>query len=184
MNLSIPFAVFAGGSGDGHIDWLNLLFLAINFAIFAFLVPKIWKFFTDRSPKEAMVAYREDMARQIAEAQTKQAEAEARLAEYVKKLDNLESEVAAIVKNFEAQGDADRKKIEDEAGNKIERASREADFTLRQESLKAQKEIRAVAIETTLRMAEALVTERITDADRRRLADEYIGSVEQQNGAV
>ena len=61
---------------------------------------------------------------------------------------------------------------------------READFTIRQEALKAQREIRAAAVKTTLEMAEALVLERITDSDQRRLADEYIGSVESNANGV
>ena len=46
--------------------------------------------------------------------------------------------------------------------------------TIRQESLKAQQEIRATAIKTTLDLAEALVKERTTESDLVRLTDECV----------
>lgn len=98
------------------------------------------------------------------------------------KLKNLESEIEAIVKSHEAQGEADRQRLKDETEKSIERLLREVDFTIHQESLKAQKDIRAAAVGATLEMAEELVKNRITDADRRRLADEYITRIG-KNGA-
>ena len=177
------YTILLGSAGDAHgvadINWLEMGALWFNFFVLVWLVPKVVKSLTGLSPKEHLKAQRENLKEQLEEARTKQAEAERRLAEYVAKLDNLEDEVKAIVKNYEAQGDADRKRLEEDADKAVERLVREADFSIRQESLKAQKEIREVAVTTTIAMAESLVKERITDADRRRLADEYIGSVEQ-----
>jgi F-type H+-transporting ATPase subunit b len=170
-----------GGHGDGSINWLQIGALWINFFILLALLPKVLKSLTGRTPKEHLAASRDELQKQLEEAKAKQAQAESRLAEYAKKLENLEAEVDAIVKNYEAQGTSDKARIEEEADKAVERLKRESEFTIRQESLKAQRAIREAAVESTLRMAEELVKDRITDADRRRLADEYIGAVE--NGA-
>lgn len=168
-----------GGHGDG-INWIEIVAMTINFGVLVYLVPKVVKALgPDRlGPKALLQQNRDALAAQLKEAEVKQAAAEARLEEYAKKLDNLEHEVAAIVESYEKQGEADKHRLEEDADKAIERLVREADFTIRQESLKAQREIRGAAVTTTLEMAESLVKDRITDADRRRLADEYIGSVE------
>ncbi len=174
----------AGGHGDGSINWIEIVAMTINFGILVYLVPKVVKALgpDGLAPKALLKKNRDDLAAKLKEAEVKQAEAEARLTEYAKKLDNLEAEVATIVETYKKQGEADKQRITEDADKAVERLVREADFTIRQESLKAQREIRGAAVETTVKMAEDLVKQRITDADRRRLADEYIGSVE-QNGA-
>ena len=96
----------------------------------------------------------------------------------------MEQEVRQIVESYEQQGEADKQRLSEDADKAVDRLMREADFTIRQESLKAQREIRSAAVQTTLEMAEALVLERITDSDQRRLADEYIGSVESNSNGV
>jgi F-type H+-transporting ATPase subunit b len=168
----------ADHGGDHHINWIEIAALWINFFILVWLVPKVVRGMTGKGPIEHLKSQRDELAAQLQEAKTKQDAAEKRLAEYVHKLEHLEDEVRSIVANFEAQGEADRKRLEQDAEKAIERLAREADFSIRQESLQAQKEIRTAGVEATLRIAEELVKERITDADRRRLTDEYIGAVD------
>jgi F0F1-type ATP synthase membrane subunit b/b' len=155
-------------------DVMGYAFALFNFAlcigtIVYFAGPKVTVFLKDR---------RESLAKQLNEARQKQAEADKRLAEYGHKLDHLEDEVGRIIKSFEAQGEADRERFKTDTDKAIERLVREVDFTITQESLKAQRAIRAAAVESTLSMAEKMVTERITEADKRRLADEYVGQLD------
>jgi F0F1-type ATP synthase membrane subunit b/b' len=168
----------AAENAEAAFDWLGLAFSWINFAIAIgvivyFAGPGIRAWLKDR---------REGFAAQLKEAKAKQAEADQRLAEYGHKLDNLEAEVQRIVKSFEAQGEADRERLHQDADRAIERLVREVDFTIRQESLKAQQAVRAAAVDTTLGLTEKLVRDRITDADKRRLTDEYVGALDRKNG--
>jgi len=167
---------FAGGSAE--FSWFTIGSLIVNFALLLFLVPKVIRSLTGRTPGEHLVASRESLAKQLDEAKVKQEAAEKRLDEYARKLANLEAEVDAIVKSYEAQGEADRARLEQDAEKTVDSLVRQADFKIRQKSLEAQKAIRAAAVESTLVMAEQLVRDRITDADRRRLTDEYISAVE------
>ncbi len=170
---TLSLLVAAGGGGDGSFNLFSLVSQYVNFFILfggiAFLVKKPLQTFLETR--------REDMAGKLREAQQKQAEAERRLAEYGQKLEHLEEEIGRVVKSFEAQGEADRLRLVQEADKAVERLVREVDFTIRQESVKATKEIRDAGVTATLAMAEKLIAERITDSDRRRLADEYIAQV-------
>jgi F-type H+-transporting ATPase subunit b len=167
----------AAGHSDQGINWFEIIALWANFFILLFLLPKIIKSLTGASPKEHLQNQRNEIARQLKEAEVKQAEAEKRLTEYAKKLDNLENEVKEIMAGYEAQGKADEEKAEAEAEQRIERLMRDADFTVNQESLKAQRAIRQAAIDATIELSETIINDRITDADRRRLADEYISNI-------
>lgn len=178
LQLAQTLVAAGGAHGDGSWDWFKLGGMFTNLLLFvAFLV---WVL---KKPLQNFLSGRRSgMAQRLDAARAKQEEAERRLAEYEHKLKNLESEIEAIVKSHEAQGEADRQRLKDETEKSIERLLREVDFTIHQESLKAQKDIRAAAVGATLEMAEELVKNRITDADRRRLADEYITRIG-KNGA-
>lgn len=173
MNELFLTLIAAGGEGHGHVNWFSIGSQLFNFFLFFGFLGYVLR----KPLQEFLKTRRENMAVQLREAQTKQAEAEKKLTEYAGRLDNLEHEVQRIVQSFEQQGQADRDRLRADADKAIERLVREVDFTLRQESLKAQKEIREAGVKATLALAEKLITERITDADRRRLADEYIAQV-------
>lgn len=163
----------ADGHAEGHWDMFKLVSQYLNFFILfgfiAFVVRKPLMMFLEQR--------RENMAGQLRIAQEKQAQAEKRLAEYASKLEHLEEEIGRVVKSFEAQGEADRQRMIQDADRAAERLVREVDFTIRQESIKATKAIREAGVQATLAMAEKLIVERITDSDRRRLADEYVAQV-------
>lgn len=169
LNLIVAEAPAGGGGWNKFKIISQYINFFILFGGIAFLVRKPLQTFLEMR--------RENMAGQLREAQAKQAEAERRLAEYGQKLENLEAEIGRVVKSFEAQGEADRQRLVVEADKAIERLVREVDFTIRQESVKATKEIREAGVQATLTLAEKLIVERITDSDRRRLADEYIAQV-------
>lgn len=174
MGTTHLFLTLMAASGEhGEVNWFAVGSMIVNFFLFFGFLGYVLR----RPVKGYLETRRENMAVQLREAQTRQAEAERKLAEYEGKLANLEGEVQRIVKSFEAQGEADRERLKNDADRAMERLVREVDFTLRQESLKAQREIREAGVKATLAMAEQMITERITDADRRRLADEYIGQV-------
>jgi len=166
--------------GEAHWDMFQLVSQYVNFVILfggiALLVRKPLQTFLEMR--------RENMAGQLRIAQERQAEAERKLAEYASKLDRLEEEIGRVVKSFEAQGEADRQRMVIDADRAVERLVREADFTIRQESIKATKEIREAGVEATLAIAEKLIAERITDSDRRRLADEYVSQVQPQTNSM
>lgn len=170
--------VGAGGGdhGDSHAgsNWLFIASLFTNFVIFfGFL---IWK--AAPAVASGLKSRRSTMAVELERAQEKQAKAEARLAEYEEKLQNLEREVAHVVESYEKVAEADRARTEAETEKALARMARETDFTIQQEMRKAERLIRRSAVEATLRIAEEKIKSRINPDDHRRLTDQYVASLD------
>lgn len=166
--------VAASGGENGHeahgIDWFELGSMFLNFVLlFGFLGYKLRPVVAN-----GLKSRRENFGKRLIEAQQKQAEAESRLEEYKAKLANLETEFQRVVESYEAEARADQQKMEEETEKAIQRLARETDFTIHQEFRKAEKLIQSTAVEATLRKAEGLVRDRITDDDRARLNDACI----------
>ncbi len=159
---------------EAHINWWVLGSTITNAILFfGFLAMKLRPHVSN-----GLLARRENMAKQLEEARTQQAEAERRLEEYKAKLENLEAEVARIVRSYEAEAEADKQRLTEETDRAMLRFARETEFTISQEVKKAEKAIRDAAVSATLEAAEQLLTSKITSDDRRRLADEYIRDLE------
>lgn len=166
----------AGGGGHGEMNWFvigSTIFNALLF--FGFLAFKLRP-----AVSEGLSNRRSNMAKQLEEAKQKKAEAERKLEEYAKKLENLEDEVARIVEAYEAEAKADAERMRDETTKAIDRLRRESEFTIKQETRKVEAFIRAEAVKSTMEAAEALVRDRITEADRRRLTSQYITDLEKR----
>lgn len=163
----------AGGHHDTSINWLQMLALVANAVIFfGFLAYKLIPMAKNGAKKR-----REDMEAELKKAQAQAAEAEARAEAYKVKLANLESEVQRIVDGYETEARAESERMEQETQRAIERLARDSDNTVRQEFLKAEARIREAAVQATLEVAEKIVRDRINDADRQRLAEEYISKL-------
>lgn len=164
----------ASDHAEHGMNWFELGSMATNFILFfGFLYLKL------KAPvKDALTSRRSGMAAQLEEAQAKQREAEAKLAAYKTKLDNLESEVEQVVKAYEAQAQTDAERMKVDTEKAIERFARENEVTIDQEVRKAEAMIHTAAVKATLEAAEALIKNRITDADQRRLVDQYVSNLE------
>lgn len=163
-----------GGEHEGGINWWVLGSMITNAILFfGFLGIKL-------SPivSEGLKSRRENMAKQLEDARAKQAEAEKRLEEYKEKLDNLEAEVEGIVASYQKEAEADKKRMAEDTEKAVQRLVRETEFTISQETKKAEKVIRDAAIAATIETAEKMLEDKISSDDRRRLADEYIANLE------
>lgn len=161
---------------DEGIDWFELGSMAANFVLlFGFLGVVLRP-----TIRDALVARRKNVGERLEEAQRKQADAEARLQEYKTKMENLEAEFQRVLQSYEAQAQADRERIEAETEKALERMGRENEFRIQQEVRKIEMALRASAAKETLRGAEQLVKDRITDADQRRLTDEWVSQLRER----
>ena len=86
-------------------------------------------------------------------------------------------EIEEITKMLAEQGAAEKKKILENAQHEAERIKQQARFMADQEVKKAQAILRKEAVELAANMAEALLKEKITERDHKRLIDEYIEKV-------
>lgn len=160
--------------GEHGLNWWEIGSMATNFVLFfGFIYLKL------KGPvKTSLEGRRTNMEKQLEEAQAKQRAAEAELAEYKAKLENLGAEVERVVKAYEAEARSDAERMKSETEKAIQRLARESEVTIEQEVRKAEALIRKSAVQATLEAAEALIKNRITDADQRRLVDQYVSNLE------
>ena len=123
---------------------------------------------------------REELCKAMEEAAKARAAAEALRQEYEDKLAGLERQIAAVKDEMVKQGQAEKARLIGEARTQAQRISNEAEFTVKQELLMAQFKLREEAAKLAVQMAEEVIRQVITDDDRGRLLDEYLGKIQEQ----
>jgi F-type H+-transporting ATPase subunit b len=154
--------------------------LALNAAILYFLLFKY-----GRKPIGDSLRQRKlGIMKGIEDAAKMKAQAEARLAEYQKKLDEVDQEVARIRREMKAAGEAESARILSEAKERRSRMERDARTLIEQELKVARENLLRDTVRAAVKSAEATLTAKIGDADQQRLADEYLASIKASSGAL
>ena len=163
-----PAAASEGG-GLGDLAWpaLNLAILLAALVYFG------------RRPIQAFFAARQGRIRDDLDAAAKAlAEAEARHTEWQRKLTRLDAEMARIRELARERAEAERKHILAEASATAERIRKDARAAVDQELRRGREELRREAAELALELAAETLRARVSDADRSRLVDDFIETVE------
>ena len=158
-----------GGGGLGDLAWpaLNLLILLAALVYFG------------RRPIQAFFAARQDRIRDDLDAAASAlAQAEARHTEWQRKLTRLDAEMARIREQARERADAERKHILADASATAERIRKDARSAVDQELRRGREELRREAAELALELAAETLRARVNDADRNRLVDDFIETVE------
>ncbi len=157
-----------GGLGTLLAHAFNFLLL-LGVLIYALRKP-LSQFFANRRR-----AIQEDLRR----AGALLADAQARLAEWEGRIARLDAEVAAIQSASRERAEAERGRIVEEARLAAERIRRDAQAAIEQEARRAREALRGEAAELAVELATKLVREQVTEADRTRLLEEFVGRVQQ-----
>lgn len=166
----------AGHAEPAHaaaIPWGKMAFHALNLAILVGIIG--W--FARKPIRDAIarrsVAIKKDMDEINAlrrQAQDRYAEIETRLQGYDRKLAEMkgdaEKEAAAEAREIAARAERDAQQIQ-----------QAAERTIRDETLRARHALRKDAVELAVRIAEEQLRHQITEADQRRLAADFLGTV-------
>jgi F-type H+-transporting ATPase subunit b len=154
--------------------------LALNAAILYWLLFKY-----GRKPIGAALRQRKlGIMKGIEDAAKMKAAAEARLAEYQKKLDEIDSEVARIRREMKESGEAESARILSEAKERRARMERDAHTLIDQELKAARESLLRDTVRAAVKSAETTLMARIGDADQQRLADEYLTSIKSSGSAL
>ncbi len=161
-----------GGAGNGRQLW-DLVWRIINFLILVgflvYLLKTPFKNFLNQRQQSIMESLKK--AGEAKEEAKRQFEA------IEQKLAKASEEIEEITKMLAEQGASEKKKILENAQHEAERIKQQARFMADQEVKKAQAILRKEAVELAANMAEALLKEKITERDHKRLIDEYIEKV-------
>ena len=166
-------ALAAGGEEHGGGE--GLLFPFLNFVLLVGVL-----FFLTRKPVRAFFAERKrNIETELDQATELQRQAEERHAKWQRRLVDLERELDEIRRLGRERAEAEREQILADARESAARIERTARSAIEQELRRARETLRDEASNVAVDLAAGLLRERVTDADRDRLLDEFIARVEQ-----
>jgi F-type H+-transporting ATPase subunit b len=162
----------SAGLRDLLLSLLNLGVLAAVLVYFA------------RKPLVAFFAERRTRIQgELKAAADLRAEAEARYAKWQRRLMDLESELEGIRATARERAAAEREHILADATAAAERIRRDAQAAIEHELLRARARLRQEAADLAVELASETLRRQVTDADRERLLDEFVRTIERAPAA-
>lgn len=174
LALASPEAAGHGEShgGDPYIGykWFNFAILAagLGFLVVKFGLPAL------RGQQSAIL-------KQLAQAQKKAAEAERHTKEVEARVAGLEREIEAMKKEAAEEMALEAREMEAETKRLLEKVEQQAQFEIASALEHARKELRAVAVDLAVAMAEKRLAEEVGRGAQERLVDTFVRSL---NGAA
>ena len=182
-SLSLSITAYASGApaeGDGHegpglagFAWKLLNFVVLSGVIYWLTAQKVKDFFAGR---------REGIKRSLDAAEEAREDAEKKFRDYTEKLETATGEIEEISRMIEAQGQAEKERIVDEARKVAEKMREDAKTRMEQEFGKASRQLRTEAVRLSSQIAEELLQKSILPEDHEAMVRDYIEQVVRENG--
>jgi F-type H+-transporting ATPase subunit b len=154
--------------------------MVVNFV----LLIGIYYVFGKKPIAAGLQARRDNVAKQIEEANRIKKEAQDRAKMYQAKLARLEEELQTARQALVEAGQGERERIIREAEEKAARMRRDADLRIEQEIKQMRQDIWREAVEQAVVAAEDLLKKRVTQADQERLAEQYLSDLAHEKPAT
>ncbi len=174
---TVVMASSEGGEHEGDHGakgWVATdTYRVMNFAVLAiglFLVLK-------KPVAQALGGRIQGIKEQLQDLEEKKAAAEAKLAEYNAKMDELDKEAETLLAEYVKQGEDAKARILKEAEAAAEKLKEQASKNIEYEFQQAKEELKAQIVEKALVKAEEIIKEKINSEDQERLVDEYLAKV-------
>lgn len=172
--LTCGTAIAAGDHPvDSGVLLKDFLYRLLNFSI----VVAILVFFLKKPVRNALSGRREDIEKALAEAKKVKEEAEAKFAEYDKKLAQATQEIATISASIRKEAELEKQKIIDNAREQAAKIELDAEKAAELEVAKARLSLQQEAVQLAVGVAEDLLKKNFTKDDDSRLIDEYMQKV-------
>lgn len=168
-------AIAAGGGGhaDSGVLLKDFLYRILNFSI----VVAILVYFLRKPIKKGLAGRSEEIEKALAEAKQVKEEAEAKFAEYDRKLDQATEEIAEISDAIRREGELEKQKIIENARQMAVKIEQNAEKAAEMEIAKARRELQQEASRLAVEMATKMLEQNFTKEDDTRLIDEYMQKV-------
>lgn len=147
--------------------------LLVNFGLLAFMYYSLGK----KPVAEALKQRKEDIGKEIEEAQKLLADAIARGKGARKKLKTIDEDKKSAREALVETGEGERDKLVREAEEKAERMGRDASFLVDQEAKQLRLDLTKETVENAVAHAESLLKGAVTQADHERLAEEFLAEL-------
>lgn len=166
---------YASGSGGSLLSF-EMMAKTTNFLILLFLLHK----FAKKPIVKMLVSAAEKVKDSFDASKLELQEAEEKLVEYKTKIANLEKELEekhlSALKSIEEE----KKQIIEDARRKAEKIEKQAEYTIKQNLLKAKAEIREFMIDKSVQLAEETVAKQIGSKEQKALIKNYTQFLEKK----
>jgi F-type H+-transporting ATPase subunit b len=152
----------------------------LNAAVLYFILFRFLK----KPVSEGLRKRKSSILKGMEEASRMRKDAEARLAEYEKKLANIDEEIERVRREMREDGEAERARILAEARVRRERMERDARLLVEQEFAAVREQLSKELISASFRSAAAALQTRVTADDQQRLADEYLNGLQKAGSGL
>ncbi len=170
-------ALASGGEGGSHADsgvlLKDFLYRVFNFAVTVGLLA----YFITKPIRKGLAGRSEGIETALNEAQASKEAAEAKFAEYDRKLAKASEEIDGIYEAIKREGELERDKILANANEMAKKVEEEAQKSAEREVAKARATLRQEATAMAVKIAEDILKKNFTGQDQSRLVDEYMKKV-------
>jgi F-type H+-transporting ATPase subunit b len=163
----------AGGAEAHGLNWKDFLYRVVNFALVFGVIAKL-------AGKKIVGFFRgrgEAIENQLADLDSRKADAAKRLAEIEASISNLAAEKARIEDEYRRQGEALRDSIVAAAEAKAVQIREQAVSAAAADARVAMQELRAQLADSVVAAAKASLEKKLTAKDQDKLVDEYLTKV-------
>lgn len=173
--LLCSLAYASGGEhhADSGVLLKDFLYRVLNFAI----VVAILVYFLTKPIKKGLAGRRVEIEKALNEAKQAKDEAEAKFAEYDRKLAQATVEIAEISDAIRREGELEKQKIIENARAMAKQIEKDASKTAELEIAKAKTALQREAVHLAVSVAEELLKKNFTKDDDARLINEYMRKV-------
>ncbi len=174
LGASLVFAAAAGHEGEGSpwnswmLLWRVINTVALIVLLVYFLKKPLVTFFAER---------KEQISKDLDDAREQRERAERLLKDYEAKIAGMEQELAKMRAELAKASEAESKKLLEAADAMMFKMVDAARLAAEQEVRKAKAAVKNEAVDLAVELAEALIREKITDQDRRRIVEDYLDKV-------
>ncbi len=151
----------------------DFLWRVLNLGVLLWVVIK----FAGKPVREFFAGRRETLLKGVQEAQEAKAAAEKIYSEFQNRLAGLDSELQAMEKKAQDEAEREKERMRQETETLVAKLKLQARQMADQEVATAQRTLRNEAARLAVEVAERLVTENVSDADRQRMVENYLEKV-------
>jgi len=166
----LPATAFASEGGEGHGSWLMLVFFAINFALFVFILAR----FAAPSIRGFLQARAVGIRDTITKAETALSDAEAFARDAAQRAATLDQRIAQLKQELQTETERIMARLSDSARATAERIRHDAELTTAALIDSAQRRVRGNVASSAARLAREMITRSFGPADQRRLLDSFM----------
>lgn len=171
---SVALASEGGGGGAHGPDVMTLVWQGVNLLLL--IGALVW---FGRGPiRDFFAGRRREIGENLDRAAALLGEAEGKVREWERRLTRLDAEVGEIRRSARERAEAESRRILADAEASASRIRADAVAAVDQEARRARQSLRAEAAQLAIDLATDLLRQHVSDADRKRLVDEFIVQVE------